>query len=120
VIACGSTEYPALTPVAGQKELIWQNDLHATMRNYPTDAPAFDDLFSGAADVADTAKFMGTGGSFSSPGLRIIATTAKSDKVTLVIRDDRGIRNHSDLNGVNYDPRGYRPYLETEKLWIIA
>lgn len=120
VIASGSPDYPALTPVADRREFIRKNDLNVTIRDYTTGAPATNDLFPGTADVSDAAKFMGIGGSYSSPGLRIIATTTQDDKVALIVWDDRGIRNHSDLKGVNYDQRVYRPYLETEKPCIIA
>jgi NitT/TauT family transport system substrate-binding protein len=98
-IASGSPEFSALTLVAQEKGYFLQHGLNVTVRDYPTGVLAINELLSGNADLAYAAEFVGVSTSFRPADFRIIASTAKSDVISLVIRNDRGITHPSDLKG---------------------
>jgi NitT/TauT family transport system substrate-binding protein len=98
-IATGSPEFSALTLVAQEKGYFLQHGLNVTVRDYPTGVLAINELLSGNADLAYAAEFVGVSTSFRPADFRIIASTAKSDVISLVIRNDRGISKPSDLKG---------------------
>jgi NitT/TauT family transport system substrate-binding protein len=99
IVASGSPEFSALTLVAKEKGYFSKHGLNVTIRDYPTGALAINELLSGRADMAYAAEFVGVSTSFRSPDLRIIGSTAKSDVIALVIRNDRGVSKPSDLKG---------------------
>jgi NitT/TauT family transport system substrate-binding protein len=98
-IASGSPEFSALTLVAKEKGYFSKHGLNVTIRDYPTGALAINELLSGRADLAYAAEFVGVSTSFRSPAFKIIGSTAKSDVIALVVRNDRGIVKPSDLKG---------------------
>lgn len=98
-IASGSPEFSALTLVSQEKGYFSQHGLNVTVRDYPTGPLAINELLGGRADLAYAAEFVGVSTSFRSSALRIIASTAKSDVIALVVRNDRGIVKPSDLKG---------------------
>jgi NitT/TauT family transport system substrate-binding protein len=98
-IASGSPEFSALTLVAKEKGYFSKHGLNVTIRDYPTGALAINELLSGRADIAYAAEFVGVSTSFRAPAFKIIGSTAKSDVIALVIRNDREIMRPSDLKG---------------------
>jgi NitT/TauT family transport system substrate-binding protein len=99
IIASGSPEFSALTLVAKEKGYFARHGLNVTIRDYPTGALAMNELLSGRADLAYAAEFVGVSTSFRAPDFKIIGSTAKSDVIALVVRNDRGIVKPSDLKG---------------------
>jgi NitT/TauT family transport system substrate-binding protein len=99
VIATGSGEFSSLTLVADGKGYFHTYGLNATMREYPTGVIAMNELLAGNADLAYAAEFVGVSASMRPADFRIITSTAKSDVISLVIRNDRGISKPSDLKG---------------------
>jgi NitT/TauT family transport system substrate-binding protein len=98
-IASGSPEFSALTLVAKEKGYFARHGLNVTIRDYPTGALAMNELLSGRADLAYAAEFVGVSTSFRAPDFKIIGSTAKSNVIALVVRNDRGIVKPSDLKG---------------------
>jgi NitT/TauT family transport system substrate-binding protein len=98
-IATGSGEFSALTLVADEKGFFNKYGLNATIRDYPTGVIAMNELLAGNADLACAAEFVGVSTSFLPADFRIITSTAKSDVIALLIRNDRGISQPSDLKG---------------------
>ena len=99
IIASGSPEFSALTLVAQEQGYFSEHGLNVTIHDYPTGPLAINELLAGRADMAYAAEFVGVSTSFRSPDLRIIGSTAKSDVIALVIRNDRGVSKPSDLKG---------------------
>ena len=110
IIASGSPEFSALTLVAKEKGYFSKHGLNVTITDYPSGVVAMDELLAGRADFAYAAEFVGVSTSFRSPDLRIIGSTAKSDVISLVVRNDRGITKPSDLKGKTIAvPKGTAP-----------
>ncbi|MBN2735220.1 MAG: ABC transporter substrate-binding protein [Methanomicrobiaceae archaeon] len=99
IIASGSGEYSALTIIADEMGYFKKYGLNVTIMDYDTGVAALNELFSGNADLACAAEFVGVSSGFGPEDFRIIASTAKSDVIALVIRNDRGISKPSDLRG---------------------
>jgi len=99
VISTGSPEFSALTLVADKKGFFTKNGLNVTIRHYPTGVGAVNDLMEGNADLACAAEFVGVSLIEKYPDLRIIGSTAKSDVISIVSRNDRGIASPKDLKG---------------------
>lgn len=109
-IASGSPEFSALTLVAKEKGYFSKHGLNVTITDYPSGVVAINELLAGRADFAYAAEFVGVSTSFRSPDLRIIGSTAKSDVISLVVRNDRGILKPSDLTGKTIaTPKGTAP-----------
>jgi NitT/TauT family transport system substrate-binding protein len=98
-IATGSEEFSSLTLIADEKGYFRKYGLNVTIRNYPTGVVAMNELLAGNADLAYAAEFVGVSTSFKPADFRIITSTAKSDVIAIVIRNDRGISKPSDLKG---------------------
>lgn len=99
IIASGSSEYSALTIIADEMGYFKKYGLNVTIMDYDTGVAALNELLSGNADLACAAEFVGVSSGFGPEDFRIIASTAKSDVIALVIRNDRGISKPSDLRG---------------------
>jgi ABC-type nitrate/sulfonate/bicarbonate transport system substrate-binding protein len=99
VIATGSGEYSALTQIADEKGYFKRYGLNVTIIDYPTGVVAMNELLAGNADLAYAAEFVGVSTSFRPADFRIITSTAKSDVIALIFRNDRGISKPSDLKG---------------------
>lgn len=97
VISTGSPEFSALTLVAEKKGFFTKKGLNVTIRHYPTGVGAVNDLMDGNADLAYAAEFVGVSLIGNYPDLRIIGSTAKSDVISIVSRNDRGIASPKDL-----------------------
>ena len=98
-IASGSGEYSALTLIADENGYFGNHGLNVTIRDYATGLLSLNELLAGNADLAYAAEFVGVSASFRPADFRIIASTAKSDEISLVTRNDRGISEPSDLKG---------------------
>jgi NitT/TauT family transport system substrate-binding protein len=99
VISSGSPEFSTLTLIADEKGFFTKYGLNVTVKEYPTGPGAVRDLLSGESDIACAAEFVGVVLLDTSPELKIIGSTAKSDAISFVIRNDRGIASPKDLKG---------------------
>lgn len=99
VISSGSPEFSALTLIAEQEGFFRKYGLNVTIKDYPTGVGAVRDLLEGDSDLVYATEFVGVVFLESSPGLKIIGSTAKSDVISLLVRKDRGITSPKDLRG---------------------
>ena len=98
-IASGSGEFSALTLIADEKGYFEKHGLNVTIRDHFTGVGSINDLLAGNADLSYASEIVGVSTSFRPEDFRIIASTAKSNEIKLVIRNDRGITQPSDLRG---------------------
>ncbi len=98
-IAAGSGEFSALSLIADERGYFRKYGLNVTINEYPTGVVAMNQLLAGNADLAYAAEFVGVSTDFRPADFRIITCTDKSDVISLVIRNDRGISKPSDLKG---------------------
>ena len=96
-IATGSAEYSILTYIAQDMGFFSEQGLNVTITTYPTGLAAVETLFSNTSDIAYAAEFGGIEPMNTHPDIRIIACTAKSDNIALLIRKDRNITSPQDL-----------------------
>jgi len=96
-IATGSAEYSILTYIAQDMGFFSEQGLNVTITTYPTGLAAVETLFSNTSDIAYAAEFVGIEPMNTHPDIRIIACTAKSDNIALLIRKDRNITSPQDL-----------------------
>lgn len=101
VIASGSPEYGVLTLIADERGYFKDHGLNVTLNFFPTGVAAVHSLLAGDADLAYAAEFVGVGVFSRSSTIRIIACTAKTEDISLVIRNDRNIRSPADLTRKN-------------------
>lgn len=96
-IATTSPEYATLTLIAQEKGLFKEKGLGVTISEYPTGVAALETIFTNTSDIAYASEFAGIQPMSDHPDLRIIACTAKSESISLLIRKDRNITSPSDL-----------------------
>ena|SRR5581483_2971289 len=92
-------EYSIFNIIAAQKNFFTENGLNANITEYDAGPSAIQALFSGKAEVAVAADFVGVSNIFSHPNLRIISQASKHQVFFLVARLDKGIKTPSDLKG---------------------
>jgi ABC-type nitrate/sulfonate/bicarbonate transport system substrate-binding protein len=89
----------SLIYVADEKGYFAENGLTITLREYPSGAAAVDGMIAGEADVAMATEWVLAGQALTQEHVRTFACIDKFEQVFIIGRNDRGIRNASDLKG---------------------
>lgn len=98
-ISAGSSEFSILTLVAKENGYFASHGLNVTFTAYPSGIEAMDLLLAKKVDLAYAAEFVGVTYLLRPSDIRILGTTATSEVISLVTRNDRNITSTSDLKG---------------------
>ena len=93
----GSSEFSILTLVARENGFFANHGLNVTFTAYPSGIEAMDMLLANKADIAYAAEFVGVTYLLRSYDIRTLGTVAKSEVISLVTRNDRNNRRHSEF-----------------------
>ncbi len=89
----------SLVYIADEKGYFAQNGLAVTLKNYSSGAAAVDGMLAGEADLAMATEWVLAGQALAQRPVRTIASIDRFEQMYLLGRNDRGIRNTSDLKG---------------------
>lgn len=89
----------SLILIADEKGYFAENGLAVTLKNYTTGAAAVDGLLAGESDIAMSAEWVFAAQALTQSHIRTFASIDKFRHVYILGRNDRGIRNASDLKG---------------------
>ncbi len=89
----------SLVYIADEKGYFAENGLAVTLKNYSSGAAAVDGMLAGEADVAMATEWVLAGQALAQRPVRTFASIDKFEQMYLLGRNDRGIRNASDLRG---------------------
>lgn len=87
----------SLIYIADEKGYFAENGLSITLKDYPSGAAAVDGMLAGEADIAMATEFVLAGQALTQDHVRTFACIDKFEQVSILGRNDRGVRNASDL-----------------------
>jgi len=92
-------EYQTLVDVAQNQHYFAENNINLTMSSYPSGPAAMTALSSNAVDVCVAADYAFVEGVIQKQNITVIASVDQGEFVSLLIRNDSGIKSPSDLAG---------------------
>ena len=98
-VALEPNQINSLIYIADERGYFAADGLTVTLKNYSTSAGAVDGMLAGEADVATASEFVLAGAALAQNSARTFACIDKFNHVYILGRNDRGIKNASDLKG---------------------